>query len=184
MRGSKPWLKMLTWPIPKKKLLKSFRGWEPLNYKFQASSEARLLFFDPSTNFNIFHFSFLYLTYLYLSSPNVFLTFKIPLDLTYQALLCWHWIRIQPSTGPIRRYRTQWQDEGRWHLWSISSTFYMHVFHTKVFLKLFSSFKPKTQLCKILAPKFCTKNARLKRWWNWHLRKSIVLLSSSIKLNY
>jgi len=54
---------------------------------------------------------------------------------------------------------------------SISSTFYARILAPK-------NFKPKTQLCKSLVPKFCTKNVWVKCWWNW--LKDILLLYSSV----
>jgi len=48
------------------------------------------------------------------------------------------------------------------HKPSISSTFYMRLFHTKVFSTAFSGNKPKTQLCNFwrqnFVQKFCAKN--------------------------
>jgi len=67
---------------------------------------------------------------------------------------------------------------------SISSMFYLRVYRTKViFWQLFSSFKPKTQRCN-LVPKFCTKNACVKRWWNWYLVSSPVTYGRCLSLTF
>ncbi len=48
---------------------------------------------------------------------------------------------------------------------SISSTLNAHVFHTKV------RSKPNSKQRKDV----CTKNARIKRWWNWHQEDLYIL---------
>jgi len=47
----------------------------------------------------------------------------------------------------------------KWHLWSISSTFYTRIFFTKVLF------------CQNVTREkhFCTKNSLVKYWWKWHL---------------
>jgi hypothetical protein len=47
---------------------------------------------------------------------------------------------------------------------SISSMFYLRIFCTKFLAPKFPTQKPASWF---LAPKFCMKNARVKRWWNW-----------------
>ncbi len=49
----------------------------------------------------------------------------------------------------------------RWNgpLWSISSTFYARIFVAFFYLHVTIEKLPK---------KFCTKNAHVKCWWNWH----------------
>jgi len=59
--------------------------------------------------------------------------------------------------------------------WSFLSQFHHHFtrefFVQKQIEQLFSNY---VQLCNFLAPKFCTKNARIKHWWNRHLVLCIV----------
>ncbi len=57
-----------------------------------------------------------------------------------------------------------------WPQEPISSTFYACLFCTKTNRAAFSS---DVSALKLLAPKFCTKNAHVKCWWNW-LQRSLV----------
>jgi hypothetical protein len=59
-----------------------------------------------------------------------------------------------------------------WQLVSISSTFYTRNFNTKV-LFFAKNVTREMHFC-FLVPKFCTKNARVKRWWNWRLVNSAL----------
>ncbi len=74
---------------------------------------------------------------------------------------CWiiflTWKIQRPWESFLRRKWT-WGCQ-RWELLSISSTFYTCIFCTEVF-----------SLLRVwLWTKFRTKNACVKRWWNWHL---------------
>ncbi len=54
---------------------------------------------------------------------------------------------------------------------SISSTFYTsffcHYFVAKNYKAEMFGFVILLKRCNFLAPKFCTKDASIKRWWNW-----------------
>jgi len=56
---------------------------------------------------------------------------------------------------------------------SISSTFYARFFCQYFGAKNYKAetfgFAILLPICNFLAPKFCTKNARVKHWWNWLL---------------
>ncbi len=66
----------------------------------------------------------------------------------------------------IREFANKKFTYNKSHLVSISSTFYALIFCTK-----FLAPKCQTQNTglTLLAQKFCTKNARIEHWWNWHL---------------
>jgi len=80
------------------------------------------------------------------------------------------------STLEAERSSLNWQQKLRQGLdrsWmsvfglpSISSTFYMRVFPTKVLLYFHQSQNVTRKSC---TKHFCTQKLLIKRWWNWHL---------------
>ncbi len=77
------------------------------------------------------------------------------------------WRHNNPSSCKWRHSRENYINDLLIQWWvqmSISSTFYACLFCTKVFEQLFFDLLFGFEF---LAPIFCTKNARVKRWWNW-----------------